>query len=104
MGYQPVPEGRDALFKYCIGEYNQFTLVTLRALIDILSDILCWNRKSCCFSAKSLREECASAVLRSKEQSALSETDKSKAYRYGVQRGLFSLAMRLKLLYHKMFR
>ena len=103
MHYQPSLEGHKALLQYCVGEYNRFSLDTLKNLIDILSDILKWNTKSSFFDGKSLQEVCSLAVLFSMRQSAFNTADEKKAYKYAVQHGVFSYLMRMKVLYHKLF-
>lgn len=102
MNYQPSVEGRKALLQYCVGECNKYSPDTLKHLIDILSDILKWNKKSTFFDDKSLQEVCSSAVLNSMNQSAFSQADEKKIYKYAVQQGIFSYFMRMKVLYHKL--
>ena len=103
MHYQPSLEGRKALLQYCVGEYNKYSPDTLKHLIDILTDILKWNKKNTFFDDKLLQDECSFAVLRSMNQSAFNQVDKKKTYKYAVQQGIFSYLMRMKVLYHKLF-
>lgn len=102
MHYQPSLEGRKALLQYCVGDYNKYSPDTLKHLIDILSDILKWNKKSTFFDGKSLQEVCSLAVLYSMNQSAFNQIDEKKTYKYAVQQGIFSYLMRMKVLYHKL--
>lgn len=103
MHYQPTSEGRKALSQYCVGERNKFSPATLKNLIDILSDIIRWNKKSAFFNEKSLQDVCSGAVLSSMSQSAFNQADEKKTYKYAVQQGIFSYLMRMKVLYHKLF-
>ncbi len=96
-------EEETAFTQYCFGEYEKYTVPSLKTLVDCLNHILNCNKRKKYFEQNKLNKIFELAIIYSLNNSTLTEKEKKKIYQYAVGKGLFTPLMRLKVAYHRMY-
>lgn len=92
---------KECFLIYCMGNFKEFDQKKLHTYIDVLSKILNHNRKEPFFNQKSLQEVSALSVTYAKDNSCMTSKEKDECYQYAIQKDIYPVIMRIKLLAHK---
>lgn len=94
----------DLFYKYCIGNYNEFSIGDLNMYIILLSKIIKVNNKKIIFSKYSLKRVSALSIIYIMKHINLNKIDKIKYIFYSFAKGVMPIDIFAKILVILMFR
>lgn len=98
IGFAPSKEEKQFFLNYCLGEFDAFTIESLKCFIDTLKKLLELNKLTGYFDPKRLNRIFELAIVFSLNNSSLSKFDQSICYKYAKGKQLFTLSTRAKFL------
>ena len=104
IGVSVSNDEETAFAMYCFGEYEKYSGLNLKMLVDCFNRILSCNRTQEYFEQRKLNKIFELAVIYSLNNSAIAEEEKKKIYKYAIEVGVFTMLTRLKVAYHQMYR
>lgn len=103
IGFFATKDEEDMFMLYCMGEYKKYTMQGMKILINCFNNILICNKQKKYFNQKKLIKIFELATIYSLNNSSFTKLEKKKVYKYAIQKGLFTIFTRLKIVYHRMY-
>lgn len=103
MQVEVSEDEKQALFMYCIGKFQEYSVRSIRNFLDVLSKILLVNKQMHMFQKKPLQLVLGRAVISALSKSHLSKKERKIEYKMAIKKGLITPMMRVKVAYHRFF-